>query len=59
MIRKYHSHTLQTSLKQREEEPQNTDCRKKSGRQLGLSNPLSLSPPNQDDCKPRWTQIAE
>ena len=34
MIRKYHNHTLQTNPRHHEEEPQNTDCHKTSGRQL-------------------------
>ena len=54
MIRKYHNHTPQTDPWHREEEPQNTDCHKASGRQLKQSNQLSL--PHQDDCITRWTQ---
>ena len=57
MIRKYHNHTLQTNPRNHEEEPQNTDCHKTSGRQLKESNQLSL--PHQDDCKTRRTQCTE
>ena len=34
MIRKYHNHTLQTNPQRREEEPQNTNNHRKTGRQL-------------------------
>ena len=51
MIRKYHIHTLQINPKHREEEPQNTNSHKTSGRQLKQSNQLSLS--HQDHCKTR------
>ena len=36
MISKYHNHTLQTNPRNREEEPQNTDCHKECN-QLSLS----------------------
>ena len=42
MIRKYHNHTLQTKPQHREEEPQNTNSHKTSGRQLKKNNELSL-----------------
>ena len=47
----YHSHTLQTIHRRHEEEPQNTNSHKTSGRQLKNSNQLSL--PRRDDCKTR------
>ena len=34
MIRQYHNHALQTNPRNREEEPQNTNSHKTSGRQL-------------------------
>ena len=34
MTRKYHNHTLQTNLRHREKEPQNTNFHKILGRQL-------------------------
>ena len=34
MIRKYHNHTPQTNQRHREEESQNTNSHKTSGRQL-------------------------
>ena len=49
MIRKYHNHILQTSLRHCDEEPQNTN--KTSGRQLMQSSQPSL--PRRDDCKTR------
>ena len=42
MIRKYHNHTLQTNTRHCEQEPQNTNSYKTSGRQLKQSNQLSL-----------------
>ena len=36
MIRKYHNHTLQTSLRHRKEEPQNNVCHKTSGRPINM-----------------------
>ena len=49
MIRKYHNHKLQTTLRHREEEPLNHH--KTPGRQIKQSNQLSL--PHQDDCNTR------
>ena len=57
MIRKCHNHTPQTNPRHREEEPQNTDRHKTSGRQLKQSNQFSL--PHQDDGKNRLTQSTE
>ena len=54
MIRKYHNHTLQTIPCHREEEPQNTDSHKTSGRQPKQSNQLLA---HQDDCKTRKDTI--
>ena len=34
LIKKYHDHTMQTNPRHREEESQNTNSQKKSGRQL-------------------------
>ena len=42
MMRIYHNHTLQTNPWWREEEPQNTNSHKISGRQLKQSDQLSL-----------------
>ena len=55
MIGKYYNHIPQTNQRHREEEPQNSDCHKTSGRQLEQSNQLSL--PHQYDCKTRRTKI--
>ena len=49
MIRKYHNHKLQTTLRHHEEEPLNHH--KTPGRQIKQSNQLSL--PHQDDCNTR------
>ena len=52
MIRKYHNIALQTNPEHHEEEPQNTDCHKTSGRQtFKQTNQLSLR--HQDDSKTR------
>ena len=51
MIRKYHTHTLQTNPGHREEEPQNIYSTKTSVRQQKQNNQHSL--PLQDDCKTR------
>ena len=42
MIKKYHNHTLQTNPMHGEEEPQNTNSHKTSGRQLNQSKQFSL-----------------
>ena len=47
----YHNHTLKTNVRHREEEPQNTNSPKTSGRQFKQSN--QHSPPCQYDCKTR------
>ena len=47
MIRKYHTHTLQTNGQYRDEEPHNTDQPQDTSRQLKQSNQLSL--PHRDD----------
>ena len=47
MIRKYHNHTLQTTLGRREEESQNINNNKTLERQLKQSKKLSR--PRQDD----------
>ena len=44
MIRKYRNHTPQTNKRHHEEEQQNTDCHKTSGRQLKQKKPSSLFP---------------
>ena len=49
MIRKYHNHKLQTTLRHREKEPLNHH--ETPGRQIKQSNQLSL--PHQDDCNTR------
>ena len=49
MIRKYHTHKLQTNPWDHEEEPLN--CHETLGRKTKQSNRLSLS--HQDDCKTR------
>ena len=46
MIKKYNNHTLQTNPWHNEEEPQNANSHKTSGRQLKQSNKLSR--PRQD-----------
>ena len=51
MVRKYHTHTLQTNPRHREEESQNNNSHKTLGRQTKLSNQFSLS--HQDDCQTR------
>ena len=51
MIGKYHNHTMQINPRRREEEPQNTNSHKTSGRQLKQSNQLTL--PREDYCKTR------
>ena len=48
MIRKNHSHILQTNPRHRDEKPQNIYCNK-TERQLTQSNQLSF--PGQDDYK--------
>ena len=42
MIRKYQNRTVQTNPWHSKEEPQNTNCHKKSGRQFFLSFPPRL-----------------
>ena len=42
MISKYHNHTLQTNTRHHEEEPQDTNSYKTSGRKLKQSNQLSV-----------------
>ena len=54
MTRNYHNHTLQTNPRHGEDEQQNTNSHKAPGRQLKLSNQLSL--PHQADYKTRVTQ---
>ena len=49
MVGKYHYHILQTKPPHREEEPQNSNSHKTSGKQLKQSNQLSL--PHQNGCK--------
>ena len=53
MVRKYHNHTRQTNIRQREEDPFNTECHRTSVGQLKQIKQLSLSLslPHQDDCK--------
>ena len=51
MIRKYHNNTLQTNPWYHEEETQNTNSHKTSGRQSKQSN--QSSHPQQDACKTR------
>ena len=48
MIRKYHTHTPQTNRRHRDEEQQNTNSQKRSGRQLKQAS-SSVSLPRQDD----------
>ena len=42
MIRKYFNHTLQTHPRRREEEPQNTNSHRTSGKQIKQNNQLYL-----------------
>ena len=51
MIRKYHSHKLQTNSLHREKESHNNH--ETPARQTKQSNHFSL--PHQDDCKLEWT----
>ena len=51
MIRKYHTHTLQTNTWHREEEPENTNIHKTSEKQLKVIN--QIFHPQQGDCKTR------
>ena len=52
MIKKYHTHKLQTNVWHREEEPHNNH--QTQGRQNKQSNQHSL--PHQDYCNLEWIQ---
>ena len=55
MMKIYHNHTLQTNSRHHQEELQNTNSHKTSGRQLKQNNKLPL--PHQDDCKAKKDTI--